>query len=244
MCIILTCNPNKRPTYEMLKTCMYNNPDGAGIMWIENSRVQVSKGYATVYELNKAIQATPTNSPLVIHARIGTSGGYDASVCHPFPITSNIEALHALDVECKAAIAHNGVIANMPTDSKTGISDTVAFIRDYLAPQWAGKATRQTRRLLRIKAKTSRFAILTNNGKLTRHGNGWRYVSDGIYASNDSYIAYKTWYPSYHGSYSTWTWWDSTVIDSPTCKACSDYTECLMYGRICPLPTTKQPMHY
>ena len=190
MCIILTCEPNCRPKDDVIETCFSNNPDGAGLMWIEDGMVQTSKGYDDAESLLDMVHCVPLTSPLCIHMRIATSGGIDAGVCHPFPLCYDMTALHAGDVECSAALMHNGVIASMPTDDDAGISDTVSFVVSVVTPLYrAGNdiTSKAFKRRIRRAAPKNRFAILTSDGTVSRIGDGWECVDRGIYASNDSW---------------------------------------------------------
>lgn len=243
MCIILTCNPNTRPSSELLSTCFYNNPDGAGIMWCENGRVQTSKGYMSEDALEKAIASVPKESPLVIHMRIATSGGVSAGTCHPFPISRSLTVLHAENTECDAAVAHNGVISGMHTNAKLGISDTVTFVSDHIARMWRrdNKVTRRMRQKITSVAPGNRFAIMTKSGDVYRIGEGWESVSPGIEASNSSwrhsrlsYVDELDWadvkYDYYRDSGYSASYRD--VFDF-WCKDCPNCATCIAYGACC-----------
>lgn len=193
MCIILTCEKNVRPDNGIIETCFWNNPDGAGIMWVEHGMVQTSKGFMDESSLLRAIESVPKDSPLVIHMRIATSGGINIGTCHPFPVCRDLDTLHAANTECHAAVAHNGVIAGLPTDNNNGISDTVYFVSHAISDMWRkdNKVTKKMRRRMVKLAPSNRFAILTEDGKVYRVGKGWETVSRGIEASNSSWRAQK-----------------------------------------------------
>lgn len=221
MCIILTCDRNVRPDHDLIETCFWNNPDGAGIMWVEDGRVQTSKGFMDERSLERAIDAVPTDSPLVIHMRIATSGGIDVGTCHPFPVCRDLETLHAANVECRAAVAHNGVILGEPTDDKLGVSDTVHFVSHAIADMWRkdNRVTRKMRRKLTNKAPHNRFAILTEDGRVYRVGDGWESVSKGIQASNDSWRYSKSkWYGLRDSCWDNWSlydyYWDTDEVEA------------------------------
>lgn len=249
MCIILTCEPSFRPSAQLIETCFSNNPDGAGIAWIESGRVETSKGFSTADDLNDAIGWIPDDSPAVIHMRIATSGGVHPAVCHPFPIAQNLRYLHATDVECNAAIAHNGVIPGMPTDETAGISDTISFVRTVLYPLWRRhKAINRTvKKAIRAAAPGSRFAIITPDG-VSRVGFGWETAAPGIEASNDSWR-----YSRYiYDASSVYSWddcacgWDEEepaamscglysqfLYNIPGCASCPCVTDCAECGAYC-----------
>lgn len=245
MCIILSCEPGCRPDAKTLDTCMTNNPDGAGLMWTENGMVQVCKGLFTMSDLVSVFDYIPTEAPLAIHMRIATSGGIDYGTCHPFPITDNLEALHATDLECPFAVMHNGVIATMPTDEKAGISDTVSFVRSVLYPMTIhGRSSimsKTARMRIRRAAPNNRFCIMSKSGDVARIGKGWETVQRGVYASNDSWAfvygrfgytthdingciddpAYGDDYKEYMEDLETW------------CCGCFYYSQCVDHGPMC-----------
>lgn len=253
MCIILTCEPNVRPDYDLIQTCFWNNPDGAGLMWLEDGRVQTSKGYNDEDSLYDMICAVPKQSRLVIHMRIATSGGIDVGTCHPFPICNDLDVLHAADADCNAAIAHNGIIAGMHTDVKLGISDTVDFVRTIVNPMYLDEGiTKSVCRRIKRAAPGNRFAIMTKDGKVRRLGDGWETVTKGIHASNGSWrydrwakwlvptSTYATPY-TYGSDMSKWTtsedWMDEEVYEK-ACKMCCRETcmswgDCTKYGPAC-----------
>lgn len=257
MCIILTCEKNVRPSRDLIETCFDNNPDGAGIMWVEGGMVQTSKGFMDEFSLISAIESVPMESPLVIHMRIATSGGVNVGTCHPFPVCRDLDTLHAANVVCHAAVAHNGIIAGVPTDSTQGISDTVYFVSHDIANMWRhdNKVTRKMRRRLASAAPNNRFAIMTECGDVFRIGDGWETVSRGIQASNSTWR--YTWrsYKSV-GNWRDWDWdwdsdkdydgyagesgyfWDKTdreyaaAVDR-MCPFCEFKSHCRQYGAVC-----------
>ena len=133
MCIILACKPGCRPTSDVLENCWYSNPDGAGAMWCEGGKVRISKGYMRFRDVQSLMGEIPDESPLVLHFRIGTSGGHSERVTHPYPVTTDLDCLHALDLECPVGIAHNGVLP-YPHDDAREVSDTIAYVQTVVAP--------------------------------------------------------------------------------------------------------------
>lgn len=242
MCIILTCEKNVRPTHDLIETCFYNNPDGAGIMWVEDGEVQISKGFVDVKSLMEAIDYVPMDSRLVIHMRIATSGGIDVGTCHPFPVCNRLEALHAANVECPVAIAHNGVISSMPTDNKLGISDTISFVQLVVNDLFYKEGvTKSTLRRIKKLAPGNRFAVMTNDGMVYRLGVGWETVTKGIQASNSSW-SWSTYY-YYSARSPKWSWVDDDdwydddykrIFDS-YCGDCLEKGTCMLTEPFCPM---------
>lgn len=242
MCIILTCEPKVRPSLDLIYDCFFTNPDGAGIMWCEGGFVRTAKGFMDEISLIEAIDEVPIESPLVIHMRIATSGGVTVGTCHPFPVSDDLELLHASLTRCPVAIAHNGVIANMPTDKNHGISDTISFVSGIvtdLLRKSNGVVTNEVKSAIREAAPGNRFAIMTGNGKVFRMGSGWETVTTGIEASN------STWRYAYLSSYD----WDDYLVDygndvpeygpefewvfDSLCGCCKAKASCMMWGPTC-----------
>lgn len=191
MCIILACKAGKRPTAEVLENCWDNNPDGAGVMYASGGVVHGHKGLMTFEELGRVLGSVPEDVPLAVHFRIGTSGGYGPGVTHPYPVSSAIGDLHATEWESPVGIAHNGVINGMRTDNSAGVSDTVAYIRDVVAPLSSVKggdlACHKAVDRLSATSKGSRLCVLEGDGEFVLTGSGWNQVCDGVSASNSSW---------------------------------------------------------
>lgn len=257
MCIILACKPGHRPTAETLVTCWQHNPDGAGIMWSAGGRVEIEKGLMRLADLQRAVALAPRDAPLVIHMRIGTSGGLGPEVTHPYPVSDSLEALHALDVECSVGIAHNGVL-DYPTDTARGVSDTVYYVGHVVAPLASKRATRRAGGLLRsrkalrrlkLTSEGSRLALLDGEGRVELIGTGWQGVAAGIQASNSSWRAdcYRRVYGgAYAGAGASLYDWDededegwgiwserAEVMSAWGCDFCDCYGDCYTQGPCC-----------
>ena len=243
MCIIITCDPNRRPDSDVLSRCWTANPDGAGFAYSTGSAVEVSKGYMTYEHLSAALSTVPVTAPLIIHFRIGTSGGYGPEVCHPFPVTSDLTALHALDVTCPVAIAHNGILSYDGDDAR-GVSDTVAYIQRVVSRvahqrpvcDHGGLCTSsKARRALRRTSQGSRLALIDAVGNLLRMGEGWETINPGVYASNGSWRPVKTRYASLYGRFGyDWPDEDTGFYELPDyCYGCDAYDYCQETGPFC-----------
>ena len=238
MCIILTCERGVRPSDELISDCFALNPDGAGLMWTDGGSVQISKGFMVCADLIAAIDSVPCDSPLVVHMRIATSGGIDTGTCHPFPICDSLAAMHAANVECRAAVAHNGVIRGMATDDKRGISDTIAFTAGKLNGLWRADnvVSRRMRRRIMDAAPSNRFAIMTDDGTVYRIGHGWNTVTYGIQASNDTWrwtAPRSTYYDT--GRWFPDDWFDDEYADliGFYCGDCDARGYCARHGAMC-----------
>lgn len=195
MCIILSCDKNTRPDAKVLRTCWENNPDGAGVMYASGGVVHGHKGLMTLDDLLEAVAEVPDGVPLVIHFRIGTSGGLSAGVTHPYPVSESIADLHATEWSSPIGIAHNGVLSGQRIDNAAGVSDTVAYIRDFVAPLACRKdgnlVCAKAKRRLKETSKGSRLCIMEGDGRVMLTGSGWNPVCPGINASNTSWKAIR-----------------------------------------------------
>ena len=238
MCIILTCDANRRPTPETIEACWAMNPDGAGYAYATGANVVISKGYMTLTDFESALRHVPEDAPLIMHFRIGTSGGYGPEVTHPYPVTSDLTALHALDVECPVAIAHNGILP-YDSDDAAGVSDTVTYIQRVVSRVARQRPVRdhgglckstKARRALRRTSQGSRLALIDATGHLLRIGEGWETVSPGVYASNGSWRPYKALYSSFYGAFG-YDECDGDYYELPSyCYGCDAYDYCKETG--------------
>lgn len=196
MCIIVSKERNVAlPTKGTLKTCFINNPDGAGFMYVRDGRVVIDKGYMNfksfykrLQELKKEFGNELFDKTIVMHFRIGTSGGSDKSVTHPFPLTSDSKELKKIYTFTNVGIVHNGIIHDYVYGK---MSDTQNFIKDYL---WTFYELNRTfykhdnvRRLIE-KDLGGKLCILDKNEEIYYIGN--YIIENGVKYSNDTYYEY------------------------------------------------------
>ncbi len=198
MCVILSCAANKRPTDELLASCWASNPDGAGFMYPDHGLVHGRKGLMTLQDLTDALASVPDDVPLCIHFRIGTSGGHDERVTHPYPVTAYLDDLHSTEWVARYGIAHNGVLRGMWTDDEGGISDTVAYVMDVAAglldacdDEGLPYLNEVTETALTQSSAGSRLMLMDGDGGVMLTGFGWNECADGIDASNQSWRNYS-----------------------------------------------------
>jgi predicted glutamine amidotransferase len=113
MCLIIASQNGVLPSTQLLKDAYKDNPDGWGLMWAENGRINVVKGLRLKSMIRNVLKME--GKPFVLHTRWATHGKVGVSNCHPFKVTDDLW------------IAHNGVIT---IDLwKKGMSDTWHFAR-------------------------------------------------------------------------------------------------------------------
>lgn len=209
MCII-ACKPIglQMPDADTIENMWYANPDGAGIMYNKDGRVQIEKGFMKLKDFMTALERISKSvdlvqSGVVMHFRITTHGGTKPSNTHPFPITDSLPVLKKLRTTTKIGMAHNGIISNIPREKD--ISDTMEFVLAHVAPLsrlCPNFLANEDARLLMKNAIGSgnKLAFLIGDGTIYTMGD---FVNEnGLLYSNHSY---EDWYTTYrYSNYSTW----------------------------------------
>ena len=104
MCIAILNTPNVTFPKSLISTCWDNNGDGAGLIYTGGGSLYIHKELHSVHEFyNKYIDVRRRfpKSKIVLHFRIGTSGGINLDNCHPFSVSKNL------------AFVHNGIISEL-----------------------------------------------------------------------------------------------------------------------------------
>ena len=208
VCIaIASMKNNPIPTDEILKTCFRNNSHGAGFAFnTDNNQVKIVKGFMDFDSFITALHEYDekynlTHRAVLLHFRIGTSGrttkkGFCAPSCtHPFPISSKDKHLKKLNFTSDYAVVHNGII-NFCADSKSDLSDTMLFVKNYLTDISSNKGWFYNPKNINLIYNLiySKMAILNGKGDIIRT-EGFHKADDGNFYSNNSYM------PSYYGLY-------------------------------------------
>lgn len=124
MCVIIHKPADARPSEDLLVACATNNPDGFGIMFVENGRIHTIKDpdsfrFFEVYDAYK-------DRELGIHFRWKTHGEIDMENTHPYAVLE--PEAHDADLW----LMHNGIISIEQRDKSK--SDTWHFVRYMLRP--------------------------------------------------------------------------------------------------------------
>lgn len=203
MCIIVAKNKGvKMPDYKTLSRCFTHNPDGAGIMWVEENIVHIRKGFMNYTELDSFISKLGnrldlTDTALVMHFRITTHGSTSPQNCHPFPISRKIKDLKKNSIVTDIGVAHNGII---PIKCIPKLSDTQTYIAKRLSaikniqPDFYNNPYIMRRIENEIQSK---MCFLTKYEQI--HTIGKFIEEDGILYSNSSYkeYSYFRWFDSF-----------------------------------------------
>ena len=184
MCII-AIKPQGKKMFddETLETMFSRNPDGSGFMYYDNGTVVIKKGYMTLDALKKALNRKDlTDTNVILHFRIGTSGYYDELNCHPYPIYQKNATVCRTDI----GVAHNGILHDYTPPKKSDINDTQVFIQSVLRRLKKGFQKDDDKLMLLSELiGTNKLAFLDSDNQVTIIGD---FIEDNGYLfSNRSY---------------------------------------------------------
>lgn len=192
----------------IIKTMFTNNPDGAGYMYNLRGQVHIRKGFMSANSLLESLKKLEgevelKNISLVIHCRIATSGKVNPGNTHPFPVSSDVKELQALEVACGVGVAHNGTIE---LQVSKGMSDTMLYIKNELIHlyNYVPKFCKSEELLKMIENRiNSKMVFLDGEGNIYTIG---KFIAENnMLYSNDSYEERKSILLDYWGGY-----WDKS----------------------------------
>lgn len=195
MCIIATYPAGVRPAKQEIINMIERNADGVGIAWAHDLRVHVLKGLSDEVAVSEIIsEIIPENAPILFHARIATSGGISAEVCHPYPITAKPANMRETFATYRVPVmAHNGVLHDFaPDKTMRGVNDSMLFNARVIYPLYHSRLAQRDRDNIIISAlgTSNKIAILEPCGIIRHYGRGWIKTPAGVCYSNDSYKKY------------------------------------------------------
>jgi hypothetical protein len=201
------------PSQDVLESCFYSNPDGAGYMYPKDGSVQIKKGFMKFEDLYESLMKDYSKDlDMVVHFRIGTQGANSPELTHPYMISKKMDDLKQTSVTAKMGVVHNGIISLTSSHSiyetvkvwseeeklykyiakKIDYNDTMKFITDYLSliiksPMFY-KDEDKIELIEKLAGYSNKFAIMDNTGHTTLIGTF--YEDYGCKFSNSSYKAY------------------------------------------------------
>jgi predicted glutamine amidotransferase len=191
MCIAIL-NQNSNPVSKTyFENSLSNNSDGFGMAWIENGKIKLFKSLSTD---SKALykkylkRFENTESPILLHFRISTSGKIDLSNTHPFHVSENL------------VFMHNGIISGLGNALE---NDTRHFNRVYLKHISENDllSNNAIQSLISDRIGYSKLVFLNNQGQFSIINEKLGiWESDGNWYSNNSYS---------YGAYSYGDYWES-----------------------------------
>ena len=124
---------------QILQNCWDNNNDGAGILYVQDNKVVAKKemnDFNVFYSYYQ--EAKRSGNDIVLHFRIGTSGGVNEHNCHPFHVNDDTWFVHngMLDVVVPhnspisdTQIFNNAFLKGLPSDFM--YNDTILDLIEY-----------------------------------------------------------------------------------------------------------------
>jgi predicted glutamine amidotransferase len=174
------------PSKKFLTNSYSHNKDGIGVGYSVNGVVSIKKDFKDYKEFEKFMKTLPVESHAVIHFRFATHGLKDNGNCHPFPLSnSDIELRKTHIPSTNYAIAHNGIITEMPKDPV--LSDTQQFIKIVLSDKVVFEnLDKEPIKLLIGNLLGGDKLIILSAQEVKMYGNFIK-ASDGCYYSNDGF---------------------------------------------------------
>lgn len=158
MCVIIYKPRNYKLDKEILLRAWKANPDGAGLAWRDSRYVYWRKGFMEFDEFYD-FYLKVWNEELVLHFRLGTSGGRTKEMTHPFPITKNDIYRKVLFGESEEGVLfHNGVVYGLGNETE---SDTyeLAKILAYVDKEYRVKVLELTNSKYILYTPTKVFIV-------------------------------------------------------------------------------------
>ena len=225
MCIIVAKEKNIAiPTNDILENCFNNNNDGVGLAYSYNNKIYFKKGIMTFKELTNYLDKLKENLKdrelkkvsMIIHFRIGTSGGINKEKTHPFIISNKYKLLNKLDninLDLDLVMCHNGILSNFTYNKE--LSDTQNFIRDVIYPLYKHdkefyKKNYINNLLYHIIGNNNKLAFLSKDGTITLINKKAFTKENGVYYSNTTYKKSYNYYNYNYYNNSSYNYYDST----------------------------------
>ncbi len=192
MCVLIVCMSHF-PDTRTLELCEQQNPQGWGVAWRNKKKDAVNyvKGIESVPELEKLIDKLPTPAddfPIILHARVASSGSNDLRLNHPFTIGTETNELKGSSK--KGVLFHNGTLFDWRREMKAAIELSGRKVPDGRFTDTRAMAfIADIRGINYLDLLNERIIVLTPKdlysfGHTLRHDKtGW-YEKDGLWFSN------------------------------------------------------------
>lgn len=156
-----------------------SNPDGFGMAYVKEGKVEISKGFFNIDQFLPVYQRIAEqygrDNPMLIHFRIATEGAVTPDNTHPF------RTKHG-------ALIHNGCLWFSDGGKDAKKSDTRVLV-DTLYNELDYDTIRAALPAVTEAFSGNKIGLLYNDGRVHRIGN---WVEDeGIYYSNRTYVPWR-----------------------------------------------------
>lgn len=229
MCLIIFAPKNKRTRISKatLEQAFFKNDDGAGMAYMNNGQLQISKAYTTFdtfYKAYKNIRTLVLNGPLLIHFRWATCGPNNHTNTQPLNINTG-----------SLVMAHNGVFSSL-SDKASEVSDSVVLARLIRRMKWTLPLSKAQGEMLQALCDDSSKLVFVNNaGKYAIineklgawHRGSWYSDNGDIYKSSTDNVRYNRHYKDNDYNYAaSRSWSENNARQSykPECQNIRKYS--------------------
>jgi predicted glutamine amidotransferase len=184
MCIAIANGKKTTLKKEWIKNSWENNGDGAGIMWLNNGKLEYFKelkSFDAYYKKYIDVRRLFPKSNLLLHFRISTHGKINETNCHPFVVSEEV------------GFIHNGMIHQV--ERNTEFSDTYMFNELILKKLPKGfQHCVATKELLESYIDSSKLVFLDTDNKFSIVNEQAGHWFNDCWFSNSSYKEVNDWY--------------------------------------------------
>jgi len=238
MCIAISNSAGSTLKQEWIKNSWDNNGDGAGLLWLENGKLNIFKemtSFIRFWEKYLEVRTSCPESNMLLHFRISTHGKINHTNCHPFLVDDTI------------GFIHNGMIHQV--ERHTEFSDTFMFnelILKNLPKEFQYNPA--ICELLHEYIDSSKLVFLDTNNEVTIINEKAGHWVGSDWFSNSSYAQVNNWYdyggvkkyktagyttPTTNTSQSKWNdWRDWEEVQQSTGETCKECGIALVTGEV------------
>lgn len=181
MCVIIIKQRGKQVTEKVLQKSSTINPDGLGIVWLDNFEVE--------YHKSKDYKILLTDRPYIAHFRYATIGKINKANTHPFVCGRNSDEL----------LMMNGTIQGLGDKDNCDTKVLAEMLGEFPRSEWKSELEKYDCRFVTINTKTKSFQIY-NKDLYTNHNGVW-FSKDNVIETNvvAVYGTLKKGYGNYYG---------------------------------------------
>ncbi len=187
MCIAATIF-NKVPL-NYLESMHEDNPDGGGVAWYENGRIQFARGL-DARQIFAMQESGEIKLPYLLHFRWATHGQSVPQLTHPFPIGPRA-LFGELRGECDRVLIHNGTWGGfekaIPNEPMEFPEELLAYQSDTAIAAWLADHDES---ILALVPWATAVAFVSN-GEMDVTTRGRWYDKDGNWYSNLTWVPYE-----------------------------------------------------
>jgi gamma-glutamylcyclotransferase (GGCT)/AIG2-like uncharacterized protein YtfP len=171
MCVIILKAQNKLIDQEILKRSSDINPDGLGVVWLDD--------YSITYHKSKEWKVLDTERPYIAHFRYATVGKVCRSNTHPFQCGNNKNEF----------LMQNGTIYGLGTKDKADSRVLAENLGCIPRHKWQSELEKHNSRFVTVNTKTKSYQMY-NKKSWIKHDGVW--YSKGNVLLNNIVAVYGT----------------------------------------------------